>query len=92
MAIKKNDAVILDAEALAKSSMRLRVWFPDDDDWRIVSKLPATVGVVVSVRERERNIPTADPQLTKLSIVQTAEVAWPEGVVKQCPVQFLHRV
>lgn len=92
MTVKKHDAVILDAESLAKSSMRLRVWFPDDDDWRIISRLPNNVGVVLSVRSRERSIPTADPSLTKIAIVQTAEVAWPEGVVKQCPVQFLHRI
>ena len=92
MAIKKNDAVILDAEALAKSPMKLRSWFPDDQDWKVIAMLPGSVGVVLSVRTRERNMPTAAKGVTKLTVVQTAEVAWPEGVVKQCPVQFLHRL
>lgn len=92
MAIKKNDAVILDAEALAKTLMHIRAWFPDNNDWKIVSRLPNSVGVVISVKTRERNMPTPAKGVTKLVVVQTAEVAWPEGVVKQCPVQFLYRV
>ena len=90
--IKKNDAVILDAEALATSSMQLRSWFPDDQDWKVIAMLPGSVGVVLGVRTRERSMPTVAKGVTKLTVVQTAEVAWPEGVVKQCPVQFLHRV
>jgi hypothetical protein len=92
VAIKKNDAVILDAEELAKSSMHLRFWFPDDRDWKVISSLPNSVGIVLGVRTREREMPTAAKSVTKITVVQTAEVAWPEGVVGQCPVQFLHRV
>ncbi len=92
MTVKKQDAVILDAESLAKSSMRLRVWFPDDGDWYVISRLPNSVGIVLSTRMREMSIPTVARGVTKLVVVQTAHVAWPEGVVKQCPVQFLHRI
>ena len=92
MAIKKNDAVILDAEALAKTLIHIRSWFPDYNDWKIISRLPNSVGVVISVKTRERNTTTPAMGVTKIVVVQTAEVAWPEGVVKQCPVQFLYRV
>ena len=92
MAIKKNDPVMLDPEAFAKSAIRLRAWFPDDADWAVISKLPNSVGLVISVRTRERNMPTPAKGVTKLVVVQTAEVVWPEGIVKECPVQFLYRV
>lgn len=92
MAIKKNDAVILDAEELAKSSMNLRYWFPDEQDWKVISSLPNSVGVILGVKTQEYNMPTPAKGVTKLTVMQTAEVAWPEGIVKRCPVQFLHRV
>lgn len=92
MAIKKNDAVMLDPEALAKSSMNLRSWFPDHHDWKVISSLPNSVGVVLSVMTREHQIPTMVRGGTSVEIIQTAEVAWPEGIVKRCPVQFLHRI
>lgn len=90
--IKKNDAVILDAEALAKSPMKLSYWFPDDQDWKVISSLPASVGVVLGVKTRECQTPSTTKGGTSVEIVQTAEVAWPEGIVKRCPVQFLHRI
>ena len=92
MTIKKHDPVMLDPEALAKSAMRLREWFPHYNDWKIISRLPNSVGLVISVRTRERNMPTPAKGVTKLVVVQTAEVVWPEGIVKECPVQFLYRV
>jgi len=92
MAIKKNDPVMLDPEALAKSAIRLRAWFPDDADWAVISKLPNSVGLVLSVRTRERQIPAMTRGGTSVEIVQTAEVSWSEGVVKECPVQFLYHV
>ena len=90
--IKKNDAVMLDPESFAKSVMRLRDWFPDDSDWNVISKLPNSVSLVLSVRTRERNMSTPARGVTELVVVQTAEVAWPEGIVKQCPVQFLYHI
>lgn len=92
MAIKKSDPVMLDPESLAKSANRLREWFPDDADWNVISKLPNSVGLVLSIRTKEISFPTVARGVEEVRVVQTAEVIWPEGIVKQCPVQFLYNI
>jgi hypothetical protein len=59
MAIKKNDPVMLDPESLARSVIRLREWFPDAGDWNVISKIPNSVGLVLSIRTREISFSTA---------------------------------
>jgi len=90
--IKKGDAVILDPDILAGEIWKLRRWFTNDADWRIVSQLPSAVGIVLSVTSRERSIPSTPRGFTHVSTVKTAEVAWPVGVVSECPTQFLKKV
>ena len=92
MSIRENDAVLFNGLALGKRIFELRRWFPDDNDWDVVSRLPASVGIVLSTRTREMSMPTAARGVTKLTVVQTAHVAWPEGIVKNCPVEFLTKV
>lgn len=92
MAIKKSDPVMLDPEALARSASRLREWFPDDYDWNVISKLPNSVGLVLSIRTREISFSTVARGVEEVRVVQTAEVLWPEGIVKECPVQFLYHI
>lgn len=92
MGIRTNDAVMFDGAALGQHVFELRRWFPDDSDWSVVSRLPNSVGIVLSTRTREVNMPTAAKGVTKLVVMQTAHVAWPEGIVKFCPVEFLTKV
>ena len=90
--IRTNDAVIFNGAALGRHVFELRRWFPDDADWGVVSRLPHSVGIVLSTRTREISMPTAAKGVTKLVVTQTAHVAWPEGIVKACPVEFLTKV
>jgi len=90
--IRTGDAVVLDPDILAGEIWKLRRWFTNDADWRIVSQLPSSVGIVLSVTNRERSTPSTPRGFTSVSTVKTAEVAWPEGVVSECPTQFLKKV
>lgn len=92
MGIRANDAVVFNGTTLGKHIFELRRWFPDDHDWDVVSRLPDSVGIVLSTRTREVSMPTPARGVTKLVVVQTAHVAWPEGIVKSCPVEFLTKV
>ncbi|NDC23032.1 MAG: hypothetical protein EBZ49_02720 [Proteobacteria bacterium] len=90
--IRKGDAVTLDPDILAGEIWKLRRWFTHESDWRIVSRLPSSVGIVLSVATRERSIPTAARGVTHVSTVKTAEVSWPEGIISECPTQFLKKI
>lgn len=94
MGIRANDAVVLNASSFGNKGIvfELHYWFPDDGDWYVISRLPSSVGIVLSTRTREMNMPTVARGVTKLMVVQTAHVAWPEGIVKNCPVEFLTKV
>lgn len=92
MGIRANDAVVFNGAAMGKHIFELRRWFSDDADWNVVSRLPNSVGIVLSTRTREVSMPTAAKGVTKLVVVQTAHVVWPEGAVKACPVDFLTKV
>lgn len=77
---------------MGRHIFELRRWFIDDADWDTANRLPNSVGIVLSTRTREMNMPAAARGVTSLVVVQVAHVVWPEGIIKNCPVEFLTKV
>lgn len=95
MAIRKNDLVLLDVNTTKsllntkRGSTALEV---KDKDviLKLLSKGAKSVGTVISSRTKEQII-EADGH-SKVYVSTTADVVWPEGFVRNCPVEFLIKV
>jgi hypothetical protein len=97
MSIRKNDLVLLDKEALITQSKNSH-WdvVGTNNTKKIFSKIIAngakSVGTVIGTKKRESIVPSEGSPVTKVSVFTTADVVWPEGFVRECPVDILIKV
>jgi len=95
MGIRKNDLVLLDVDLvrLTLNSQR-RALLGEDQNRKVLLKVASngarSVGTVLSTRTKE-HIAEADSH-SKVYVVTIADVVWPEGFVKNCPVEILIKV
>ena len=95
MGIRQNDLVLLDVDLvrLTLNSQR-RAHLGEDQNRKVLLKVASngarSVGTVLSTRTKE-HIAESDSH-SKVYVVTTADVVWPEGFVKNCPVEVLIKV
>lgn len=94
MGIRRNDLVLLDADLarLALNSPR-RQHLVDSNRkvlLKIISNGSKSVGTVIAIRTKE-HIVEADGH-SKVYVMTTSDVVWPEGFISNCPVEVLIKV
>jgi len=94
MGIRKNDLVLLDVDLLRRTLNSKSVALVEGQNRKVLLKVALNgarpVGTVLSTRTKE-HIAEAD-SYSKVYVVTTADVVWPEGFVKNCPVEILIKV
>jgi hypothetical protein len=94
MGIRKNDLVLLDVDLLRRTLNSKSVALVEGQNRKVLLKVALNgarpVGTVLSTRTKE-HIAEADSH-SKVYVVTTADVVWPEGFVKNCPVEVLIKV
>ena len=95
MGVRRNDLVLLDVDLvrLALNSQRRELLGEEQNRkvlLRVATNGARSVGTVLSTRTKE-HIAEADGH-SKVYVVTTADVVWPEGFVKNCPVEVLIKV